>query len=303
MHETSIPNLTCCADTTVLFRSDAFEVEAYRCEFDNVTPNERRASPADVVDLPSAGSYVRCLGRVSHVIDANHVAFFNRGDEYRTSHPYGAGDTGIAIAITRTVLHEMIAWSDPEWPYPADRPFRRSHALSSAETFLRRHLLIADLRRDDRPDALEIEERLFQMVRDVLVDSSAPPRRFRATRVHRDLARDVMGFLSHHTTEPVGLDEIATCLGVSKFHLCRVFKAVSGLTLHRYRDRLRLRAALTELERRDVHLGRLALDLGYSSQSHFTERFRREFGTTPAAVTRARGKRVRERPSSPVQSP
>ena len=68
------------------------------------------------------------------------------------------------------------------------------------------------------------------------------------------------------------------------FHLARVFKARTGFSLHAYRNQLRLRAALERLAEPGVDLIDIALDLGFSSHSHFTETFRRSFGKTPSAV-------------------
>jgi AraC family transcriptional regulator len=45
-----------------------------------------------------------------------------------------------------------------------------------------------------------------------------------------------------------------------------------------------LRAALERLAEPGVDLIDIALDLGFSSHSHFTECFRRNFGKTPSAV-------------------
>jgi AraC-like DNA-binding protein len=82
--------------------------------------------------------------------------------------------------------------------------------------------------------------------------------------------------------ERLTLTRIARALGVSVFHLCRSFRRATGLTLHAYRDQVRLRAALERLEQGERDLTRLALDLGYSSHSHFTAAFRRSFGTSPS---------------------
>jgi len=61
----------------------------------------------------------------------------------------------------------------------------------------------------------------------------------------------------------------------------RLFHRQTGTTLHAYRNQLRLRAALERLTDPGVDLLDTALDLGYSSHSHFTETFRRSFGITP----------------------
>jgi AraC family transcriptional regulator len=73
---------------------------------------------------------------------------------------------------------------------------------------------------------------------------------------------------------------------VSVFHLCRTFRAVTGQTIHAYRTQLRLRAALERVEYAS-DLSAVALDLGFSSHSHFTAAFRRAFGVTPSGVRRA----------------
>jgi AraC-like DNA-binding protein len=68
------------------------------------------------------------------------------------------------------------------------------------------------------------------------------------------------------------------------FHLARIFKSRTGFSLHAYRNQLRLRSALERLREPNVDLTGIALDLGFSSHSHFTETFRRAFGKTPSAV-------------------
>ena len=58
---------------------------------------------------------------------------------------------------------------------------------------------------------------------------------------------------------------------------------------------MRLRTALERAADPGADLTDLALDLGYSSHSHFTAAFRKAFGVTPSAFRRkATGQRVRE---------
>ena len=91
---------------------------------------------------------------------------------------------------------------------------------------------------------------------------------------------------------PHRIRDLATALGVSPFHLAHVFRAVTGLSIHQYLLRVRMQAALARLETGEANLSRLALDLGFSSHSHFTAVFRRYLGASPAAV---RGARIRRR--------
>src|SRR6185437_8310287 len=91
---------------------------------------------------------------------------------------------------------------------------------------------------------------------------------------------------------PNRIRDLAIALGVSPFHLAHVFRAESGLSIHQYVLRVRMRAAVSRLEAGEANISRLALDLGFSSHSHFTAAFQRYVGASPAAV---RGTRVRRR--------
>ena len=96
-----------------------------------------------------------------------------------------------------------------------------------------------------------------------------------------EAARDL---IARRFKENVSLADLAGDVGCSVFHLARVFKSRTGFSLHAYRNQLRLRAALEGLGEGEVDLIDIALDLGFSSHSHFTEAFRRNFGKPPSVV-------------------
>lgn len=111
-------------------------------------------------------------------------------------------------------------------------------------------------------------------------------------RVRRSYAEDAKVLLQQRFRERLRLEDVARALYVSPFHLCRLFKEETGLPIHRYLNQLRLRQALRELSRGETELAALAVDLGFSCQSHFTRAFRKEFGVPPGeARRRARDRR------------
>ena len=73
----------------------------------------------------------------------------------------------------------------------------------------------------------------------------------------------------------------------SPFHLARAFRRHTGLSLHQYRQQLRLAAALQRLEEGERHLAALAHEAGFSSQSHMGAVFRHALGVTPAHARQA----------------
>lgn len=88
---------------------------------------------------------------------------------------------------------------------------------------------------------------------------------------------------------PWTLNDVADAACCSLFHLARSFRKHTGLSLHGYRQRLRLAAALQRLEEGERDLAALAHELGYSSQSHLGAAFVRELGVTPAQARRELG--------------
>jgi AraC-like DNA-binding protein len=101
----------------------------------------------------------------------------------------------------------------------------------------------------------------------------------------RELAEAAKAAINMTLAGQGGLGELARSLGASVFHLCRVFRACAGTTLHRYRSDLRIRRSLELLDGQgnggDDILA-IAVALGYSSHSHFTDAFGKAFGLAPS---------------------
>ena len=97
---------------------------------------------------------------------------------------------------------------------------------------------------------------------------------------HRRLVDDTKEALADGAVAGQSLSDIARAVGTSPAHLSRVFRRVTGTTVHRYRSQLRLRAAADRLVGSD--LSQLAAELGFSSHSHLSASFRRTFATTPS---------------------
>jgi AraC family transcriptional regulator len=112
---------------------------------------------------------------------------------------------------------------------------------------------------------------------------------------HADRAEAAKSYLASRLAGRITLDDVARAVHASPFHLARVFRQRTGVPIHRYLTRLRLRTAIERLLDGANDLTALALELGFSSHSHFADAFRREFGRTPSDVRRgACGRTLRE---------
>lgn len=100
--------------------------------------------------------------------------------------------------------------------------------------------------------------------------------RLAAERVER-----VITLLREKLAEPPTLEEIGRAVGCSPFHLSRTFSAATGLTIPQYTRQLRLERAAELLRSGKFNVTEAALEVGYSSLSHFSQAFHEMFGCCP----------------------
>lgn len=81
-----------------------------------------------------------------------------------------------------------------------------------------------------------------------------------------------------------GLVPLAELLGASPYRLSRAFSRELGVSLTRYRNRVRVGRALDRLEQGDVALAELAVELGFADQAHLTRTVGQHVGLPPGAL-------------------
>jgi AraC-like DNA-binding protein len=96
----------------------------------------------------------------------------------------------------------------------------------------------------------------------------------------RSLQR-IREYIEVHLTENIELEALADIAGLSKWHFARAFKQSVGTPPHCYVIQRRLELARELLAETDLSLAQIALQSGFSDQSHFSRRFRMFFGATP----------------------
>ncbi|MFG0316794.1 MAG: helix-turn-helix transcriptional regulator, partial [Planctomycetota bacterium JB042] len=134
---------------------------------------------------------------------------------------------------------------------------------------------------------LEVEERALALAAGVVRRAEGEPARaIGRSRAHRELAHAARVELAARFRERLGLADLAAPLGVSVFHLCRVFKEEFGAPLHAFRRSLRVRAALRELFVPGRTLYDVAEAAGFSDRTQLHRAFRRTLGVSPSALRR-----------------
>jgi AraC-like DNA-binding protein len=267
-----------------LFRSRLVDITHWHCHFDGPVLRNERSHGSHVLSVVHAGACVLHVGGRAVVVDASTVVLYAPGDPYRTTHPFGCDDRGCHIAVREDMLEEARARAG----HGVVRAARRSQVLLAPPRGYQRHfLLFRRLQSGSSLDPIAVEETVLALLEDALTGQSrlpgAPAGRARA---HRELVDATRSLLSMRFRDPLQLDDVARAVGASPSHVARVFRAGTGLPIHRYLVRLRLLSALEPAADRTTDLTALALEQGFSSHSHFTAAFRREFGVPPAGLRR-----------------
>lgn len=268
-------------------------------------PDDERWQTENLVDeghvMAFPGTAVEIIqdGHDPVVADPNRVVLYNREQTYRRRLVSRTGDHCTFLVIAPELLEELARAGAAPISDPERRPFARPELPISRDDHLEQRSLLGPLAGARATDALELQERLVRLVARALRPPPSPPRRVRGRRrpgtehEHRQLSEAVRAVIAADPGRPMSLDEIARQVGASVFHLSRVFRQHAGMSLHAFRDELRLRTALPAVLDGSRSLTELALEYGYASPSHFTDRFRARYGMAPSQLRATRGRATR----------
>ncbi len=96
------------------------------------------------------------------------------------------------------------------------------------------------------------------------------------------LIKRLRAFVDEHHGEPLSLRDAARETHLSPFHLCKVFKAATGLTFTNYLARVRTEVVKDMLLDDNMRISEAAYAAGFQSLSQFNRVFHRITGDTPS---------------------
>jgi AraC-like DNA-binding protein len=263
-------------DSQLLLRSPTVTIRDVYCQGSCKQQSAEECATATELVFPYRGVYIRHLGNDQAVAEANQVLFFNGAEAYRVSHPVSGGDASLSLAISESLLDELVPKTllrDGATPVFREQRLRidsRTQALVA----LLRHSLRQNIAEDLEAESLAL----------TLVQRALGPRTTHAAAAslgRQRLADRAKLILAGDSARRWTLAEIAAQVRCSPVYLTQVFQQVEGLPLYRYQLRLRLARSLDLLAQYD-DLAALSLELGFSSHSHFSAAFRSAYGRTPS---------------------
>lgn len=277
---------------TTLYESPLLRVQDYICRSDLGGPGGEEQYTGNTIVLMRHGVFCKHFGRRSVTADVNQAIFFTKGSTVRVSHPTDCGDRGTVFTLKPRVLNDIVRELDPSVDEHPDRPFPFVTGPCDTAAFWRHRELVQRIAAQDiEPlEPLWADVTALQLSADILeaAFAQAGVKRKQGRAItdleHADRAEAAKSYLASSLGRRVTLDDVAKAVHTSPFHFTRIFQKRAGVPVHRYLTRLRLRASLERLAEGENDLTTLALDLGFSSHSHFADAFRKEFGKTPSEV-------------------
>lgn len=99
--------------------------------------------------------------------------------------------------------------------------------------------------------------------------------------IHITVVCALSKWIENHLGRVIHLEELASYSGYSLWHMQKLFKESTGISLGKYIRERRLAGAVYQLSASDTPIFDIAMDFGFGSQSHFTYMFRKRFNITP----------------------
>ena len=104
----------------------------------------------------------------------------------------------------------------------------------------------------------------------------------RQKRLARERVDRVVAVLRRDLTGPPTLEDMGREVGCSPFYLSRTFSRETGMSIPQYLRKLRMARAAELLKSGKFNVSEAAMEVGYSSLSHFSQAFCQTMGCCPA---------------------
>ncbi len=101
-----------------------------------------------------------------------------------------------------------------------------------------------------------------------------------STYMTKECAR-IKEYLDINYSDPITLDTLTELTHMNKYYMAHSFAKYTGQSPIQYLNQRRMEAACTLLKDTDHSISSISSTVGFSSQSYFTQAFRKKYGMTP----------------------
>lgn len=136
------------------------------------------------------------------------------------------------------------------------------------------HLVIMQEEKDFR------KEEIFYLLLEQLIEEYTEQEETSPKSEQSMEAKIICDFLEKNYMQRITLDDLSNLTGLSKYYLLRSFTKQKGITPYSYLETIRIDKAKKLLEQGELPID-VALQTGFTDQSHFSNFFKKFIGLTP----------------------
>ena len=132
--------------------------------------------------------------------------------------------------------------------------------------------------------AISLLNRTLECIAIPFAVCQVPACRFLAYEREREKIQEACAIIARHEGKPHTIRELSRKVAMNECYLKKGFKALTGKTIYEYQQEIRIDKARRLLQSPGHSVTDVAIELGYSSISHFSTAFKRVTGMKPCEL-------------------
>ena len=234
-------------------------------------------------------------GRAEARYQPHTVGFYCNSRDLRARRNSGETHSFVTIELSRPFVETQVQ-SLEDALHPAVRRWLGAGGGSAAAVGAMspgQEITFQALRQPPVPSAahkLWYQAKTLEVLSTVLFQPAAPEEFFcqRQKRVARERVERTTAILRSHLAEPPDIESLGAQVGCSPFYLSRLFSKELGMTIPQYLRQVRMERAAELLLGGRHNVTEAAMEVGYSSLSHFSKAFCTTIGCCPTLFPSAK---------------
>jgi AraC-like DNA-binding protein len=234
-------------------------------------------------------------GRTEARYQPHTVGFYCNSGDLRARRNSGETHSFITIELSRSFVETQVSTLEDAL-HPAMRRWLGEKGGSAADVGAMspgQEITFQALRQPPVPHAAQklwYQAKTLEVLSTVLFQQAAPEEFFcqRQKRVARERIERATAILRTHLSEPPDIEALGAQVGCSPFYLSRLFSKEMGMTIPQYLRQIRVERAAELLLGGRHNVTEAAMEVGYSSLSHFSKAFCTTIGCCPTLFPSAK---------------
>lgn len=230
-------------------------------------------------------------GYVVGMIERGVEVFYYRGKMH-------AALPGDVVVINPDEVHTGYSGSDNGWTYrmfypsieilrqvadgikdsPGDMPHFKEPVIKDRQLANEMRCLHGLL--ETSQSVLDRQAAFYDVMGRLVLRHACNAPKIKATCGQHRIIKKAVDHIHNNLCENISLEELSRHAGLSPFYFSRMFRQYTGLPPHAYRKQQRVHLA-KQLLRNNVPIAQVAVECGFSDQSHLTRYFKQIVGVTP----------------------